>query len=81
MAKQMLGVDSEIDSVELIEVEKHRVHFVWGSNMWEQIWLPEHECNPEGIQLIKGMIGKLVQYQGKHYKAYKFVWGEIYGKV
>ena len=74
---QLLSVNEEIKGVKLTEFskgrDKDRVHFVWGGNMWEQIWLPLWECNPDDIELRKGMCGKLVQYQGKHYKTYKFI--------
>ena len=73
---QLLAVNDVIDNVKLTEFgqgkSRDRVHFVWGGNMWEQIWLPLWECNGD-IELRKGMVGKLVQYQGKYYKTYKFI--------
>jgi hypothetical protein len=70
---QLLAVNDVVNNVKLSEFSKDRVHFVWGGNMWQQIWLPLWECNPDDIELRKGMVGKLVQYQGKYYKTYKFI--------
>lgn len=76
MNKQLLAVDETIIDAVVIDVDKKhdRYLFKWGKGgMWERIWLPFYECNPEGLRIVKGDTGKLTQYQGLYYKTYKFI--------
>jgi hypothetical protein len=72
---QILAVNDVVNKVRILDEDKKhdRYLFMWGTGMWERIWLPFHECNPKGIKFTKGMIGKLVQVQGKYYKNYEFI--------
>ena len=75
MTIQLLAVDEVINNVRIADIDRkhNRYLFIWGRGMWERIWLPLHEFNPNNIELKKGMIGRLCQYQGSHYKTYEFI--------
>lgn len=76
MNKQLLAVNETVVNVVVVDVDKKhgRYLFKWGKGgLWEKIWLPYHECNRGGLNIVRGDSGKLVQYQGVYYKTYEFI--------